>query len=219
MLKKLILFLLVTATSWASPVWSDMPVKVLVLGDSISAAYNIPVERGWVTLLQQRVDKQYPGTQIINASISGETSANAVNRLPALIKQHAPNVIVIELGGNDGLRGYALPQIRQSLQTLIDASKAAGAEVVLAGIHLNPNYGPKFNTLFVNMFRELREGNRIHWIPFILEGIGDNPDKMQGDAVHPTADAQAELLDNMWPEIEAAIKAILGVRGKKARNG
>ena len=208
MLKKLILFLLMTALVWASPVWSETSVKVLVLGDSISAAYNIPVERGWVTLLQQRVDTRYPGTRIINASISGETAANAVNRLPALIKQHTPDVIVIELGGNDGLRGYAVPQLRPSLQTLIDIAKAATAEVVLAGIHLNPNYGPKFNELFVNMFRELGEGNRIHWIPFILEGIGDNPDKMQADAVHPTADAQAELLDNMWPEIENAIRAV-----------
>jgi acyl-CoA thioesterase-1 len=189
-------------------------LTVLILGDSLSAAYNMPLERGWVNLLQQRVAKTYQGTRIVNASVTGETAGNAVRRLPALIEEHAPDVIVIELGGNDGLRGFQLANIRQSLQALIDLAKGAGAEAVLTGIHLNPNYGPKFNQLFFDMYRELAVENQVHRVPFILEGIGDDPDKMQEDAVHPTAEAQPEVLENMWPAIEQAIQAVMEKRTK-----
>lgn len=184
-------------------------LTVLVLGDSLSAAYNMPLEQGWVSLLQKRVAKRYPETRIVNASVTGETAENAVRRLPALIEQYAPDVIVIELGGNDGLRGFDLANIRESLQTLIDLSKAAGAEVVLTGVRLNPNYGPRFNQLFFDMYRQLAEENQVYRVPFILEGIGDHPEKMQDDATHATSAAQPEVLDNMWPVIEEAIKAAL----------
>jgi acyl-CoA thioesterase-1 len=181
------------------------PVKVLILGNSLSAAYNMPLEQGWVNLLQERVNKAYPGTTIINASISGETAANAVNRLPQLITEHKPDIIVIELGGNDGLRGFRLPDIEQNLQSLIDISRNADAVVVLTGIHLHPNYGAKFNTLFMNMFTKLAEKNKTGLVPFILEGIGDKEGRMQADGIHPNAGAQGQVLDNMWPAIEAAI--------------
>ncbi|HEX5055812.1 MAG TPA: arylesterase [Gammaproteobacteria bacterium] len=181
-------------------------VKVLILGDSLSSAYNIPMERGWVTLLQQRVAEKYPGTRIVNASVSGETAANAVHRLPALLEQHEPDVLVIELGGNDGLRGIKLAQVRQSLQSLIETGKTSGAEVVLAGIHLHPNYGAKFNQLFLDMYRELAAQYKVRLVPLILEGVGDDPAKMQEDMTHPKADAEPAVLDNMWPAIEQAIK-------------
>jgi acyl-CoA thioesterase-1 len=182
-------------------------VKVLILGDSLSSAYNMPVERGWVSLLQQRVDDKYPGTEIVNASISGETAANAVHRLPALLERHAPDVLVIELGGNDGLRGLKLQQIRRSLQSLIDMGKASDAGIVLAGIQLHTNYGDKFNQQFLGIYRELAAQNKIHLVPLMLQGIGDDPKKMQDDMTHPTAAAQPEVLDIMWPMIETAIRA------------
>jgi acyl-CoA thioesterase I len=181
-------------------------VKVLILGDSLSAAYNIPLERGWVALLQQRAAEKYPGTVTVNASVSGETAANAVHRLPTLLERHAPDVVVIELGGNDGLRGLKLPIIRQNLQSLIDMGKAAGAEIVLAGIHLHANYGPKFNQKFLQIYSDLATQNKIHLVPLILKGIGDDPEKMQDDMTHPTAEAQPAVLENMWPKIETAIK-------------
>jgi acyl-CoA thioesterase-1 len=185
-------------------------VKVLILGDSLSSAYNMPLERGWVTLLQQRAAEKYPGTGIVNASVSGETAANAVHRLPALLERHAPDVLVIELGGNDGLRGLKLPIIRRNLQSLIDMGKAAGAEIVLAGIHLHANYGPKFNQKFLQIYADLATQNKIHLVPLMLQGIGDDPGKMQADMTHPAAEAQPEVLDTMWPMIEQAIKEAAG---------
>lgn len=195
----------------ASPlVTAQTGVKVLILGDSLSSAYNIPVERGWVSLLQRRASEKYPGTQVVNASISGETAANAVHRLPGLLKRHAPDVLVIELGGNDGLRGIKLPQIRRSLQSLIDTGKAAGAEIVLAGIQLHANYGAKFNQQLLDIYRQLATENEVHLVPLILQGIGDDPKKMQADMTHPTAEAQPEVLEIMWPTIERAIKEAAG---------
>lgn len=198
----LILALAVLPPATAAPTG----VKVLILGDSLSSAYNIPVERGWVALMQRRVEEKYPGTQVVNASISGETAANTVHRLPALLERHTPDVLVIELGGNDALRGLKLPQIRSTLQSLVDMGRAAGAKIVLAGIHLHPNYGPKFNRQFLDMYRELAERNEVHLVPLILKGVGDDPAKMQSDMTHPTAEAQPEVLENMWPAIEQAMK-------------
>ena len=184
-------------------------IDVLILGDSLSAAFNMPLERGWVNLLQQRVNDLYPGCKVINASVSGETAANAVNRLPQLIAEYQPEVVVIELGGNDGLRGFKLLQIEKDLQRLIDIAQQAKAGVVLTGIQLNPNYGPRYNTEFRNMYAKLAKKNATGLVPFILEGIGEDPDKMQADGIHPTADAQQLVLENMWPYIETAIKARL----------
>ncbi len=200
------IFFLVLALVVTPAVAETAGVKVLILGDSLSSAYNIPLEQGWVTLLQQRAAEKYPGTGIVNASVSGETAANAVRRLPALLERHAPDVLVIELGGNDGLRGLKLPIIRQNLQSLIDMGKAAGTEIVLAGIHLHPNYGPKFNQKFLQIYSELATQNKIHLVPLMLLGIGDDPKKMQDDMTHPTAEAQPQVLDTMWPQIETAIR-------------
>ena len=197
--------LLPVMLSPAAGAGSDL--KVLILGDSLSAAFNMPLEQGWVNLLQQRLAKSYPDCNVLNASISGETAANAVNRLPQLITQYRPDVVVIELGGNDGLRGFKLSQIETNLQRLIDIAKQAGAEVVLTGIQLNPNYGPQYNAGFRELFVKLAKKNATGLVPFILAGIGDDPGKMQADGIHPTAAAQPQVLDNMWPYIEAAIKA------------
>ncbi|MBN1379571.1 MAG: arylesterase [Gammaproteobacteria bacterium] len=200
--------LLILVIGLPAGVLAHSTAKILILGDSLSAAYNMPLEQGWVSLLQDRVEKTMPGAKVINASISGETAANAVNRLPQLIIEHRPDVIVIELGGNDGLRGFKLSEIEQNLQRLIDISNQAGASVVLTGLYLNPNYGPRFNTQFNQIFSKLAKRNGTGLVPFILEGIGDDPGKMQTDAIHPTADAQPQILENMWPHIRNAIIAI-----------
>lgn len=212
-------FFFILAFAAASPLTAQTAdVKVLILGDSLSSAYNMPVERGWVSLLQRRVAEKYPGTQVVNASISGETAANAVHRLPGLLQRHAPDVLVIELGGNDGLRGIKLPQIRRSLQSLIDMGKAAGAEIVLAGIQLHPNFGARFNQQFLDIYRQLAAQNKLHLVPLILQGIGDDPEKMQDDMTHPTAGAQPEVLENMWPMIEGAVKEAVGKKSPLAES-
>jgi acyl-CoA thioesterase-1 len=203
----------------ASAAQTPAEVRVLIMGDSLSAAYNMPIEQGWVSLLQQRATQAYPGTRVINASVSGETAENAVRRLPALIKQHTPDVIVIELGANDGFRGFKLEQIRKSLQTLIDLAQAAGAEIVLTGIQLHPNYGAKFNQRFLDSYRQLAQQNKTHLVPLIIKGIGDNPLKMQADGTHPTAAAQLEVLENMWPAIKAAIESVKAGANQTAEAG
>jgi acyl-CoA thioesterase-1 len=184
---------------------SQQSSKLLVLGDSLSASYNIPLASGWVPLLEQRLQQQYPEIEVINASISGETTGNALKRLPELLKRHQPAIIVIELGGNDGLRGFKLSHIKKNLEQMIQLSQQQGAIVVLTGIHVPPNYGPAYAQVFNRAYQELAKKYDTEFVPFILEGVGTNPDLMQADGVHPTAEAQPKLLENMWPAIKNAI--------------
>lgn len=205
LLYRIIVILLVMIPGWSE---ATSAVKILILGDSLSAAYNMPLEQGWVSLLQRRIDKIRPGMNVINASISGETAANAVNRLPRLMAEYDPDLVVIELGGNDGMRGFKLQQIERNLQQLIDIARRNDAGVVITGIQLHPNYGPRYNDLFMRMFTKLAKKNKTGPVPFILDGIGDHPAKMQEDGIHPSTGAQPEVLDNMWPAIEAALKTL-----------
>ncbi len=183
--------------------------NLLIVGDSLSASYNIPLEKGWVSLLESRVKEQYPDLEIINASISGETTGNALKRLPDLLNKHSPSIVVIELGGNDGLRGFKLTDIKSNLENMIQLSQNQDATVVLTGIHIPPNYGPAYTQIFYNAYKQLSEQYQTHFVPFILKDVGDNPELMQADGVHPTAAAQSKVLDNMWPHIEEAIKKIM----------
>ncbi len=179
---------------------------LVVLGDSLSASYNIPLESGWVPLLEKRLAERYPEINLVNASISGETTGNALKRLPEILQKHKPDIVVIELGGNDGLRGFQLPAIKSNLEKMIQLSKSENAKVVLTGIHIPPNYGPAYTQLFYNAYKELAEKYQTEFVPFILDGVGDDPELMQPDGVHPTAEAQPKVLENMWPHIEAAIQ-------------
>lgn len=181
---------------------------LLIMGDSLSAAYNIPLESGWVELLKQRIKQQGYSTEVVNASISGETTGNAVKRLPALLEKHNPDIVLIELGGNDGLRGFELKSIKQNLENMIEDAKQVDAKVILTGIHIPPNYGPAYTQIFYNAYLNLAKKHDTLFIPFILEGVGDQPDLMQADGVHPTAAAQPKVLDNMWPQIEVAIQEL-----------
>lgn len=181
--------------------------SLLVLGDSLSAAYGMPLEQGWVALLEQRLAVRCPGLAVVNASISGETSAGGVRRLPALLEQHRPRLVLIELGGNDGLRGQPLTALRSSLSTLITQSRAQGAEVVLVGMRIPPNYGRPYAEGFHALYQELAAEHEVALVPFFLVGVAGEEGMMQGDGIHPTAAAQPRLLDTLWPVLEPLLES------------
>lgn len=178
----------------------DTRAAVLVVGDSLSAAHNIPAASGWVNLLQQRVKQQIKAPPaIINASISGETTAGALTRLPGLLEKHRPSVVVIELGGNDALRGLTPAQLQGNLEKMIVASQKAGAKVLLLGIDVPPNYGPAYRQRLRQTYAALAKQYDVPLLPFLLEGVALKPNLMQADGLHPTAAAQPQVLDNVWP--------------------
>jgi acyl-CoA thioesterase I len=183
------------------------PVKnLVVLGDSLSAAHNIPVEAGWVHLLEGRVNQMEPGWTVVNASISGETSLSGRNRLPALLAQYHPRIVVIELGANDGLRGLALPDLRDNLATMIDAAQHAGAKVLLLGIELPVNYGPRYRDGLRTIYADLAQEKHVALVPFLLEGVALNPALMQEDGLHPVAAGEPIVLDTVWPQLKSLLK-------------
>jgi acyl-CoA thioesterase-1 len=174
------------------------PKTVLVLGDSLSAAHNIPVESGWVHLLDARLHQMVPKWAAINASISGETSLSGRNRLPALLAKYRPQVLVLELGANDGLRGLPLPALRANLDAMIVAAQQAKVRVLLVGIELPVNYGPHYRDGLRSMYAELASARKLALVPFLLEGIALDPAAMQDDGLHPVSSAQPRVLDNVW---------------------
>ncbi|WP_349571504.1 arylesterase [Azotobacter salinestris] len=175
---------------------------VLVVGDSISAALGVETSQGWVALLERRLSERGLEHRVVNASISGDTSAGGLARLPGLLATHRPNLVIIELGGNDGLRGQPPQQLQQNLAAMIERSHASGARVVLLGMQLPPNYGPRYNQAFSQVFATLAEEKQVPLVPFFLEGVGGVPGMMQADGIHPTARAQRKMLDNLWPTLE-----------------
>lgn len=197
---KLYLFLLLTFVINIAAAENSTP-KILVMGDSLSAGYGIDLQQGWVSLLQENITFKNHW-RIINASVSGETSTGGRERLPALLKQHQPQIVLLELGGNDGLRGQPLKILRDNMQNMIDASKAAGAKVILAGMQIPPNYGARYARQFQNLYAELAEKNGVALIPFLLAGIADNKALMQNDGIHPTAEAQPLIVQNVMPVLK-----------------
>jgi len=180
--------------------------SILVVGDSLSAGYGIELRDGWVTLLQQRLNRQgYPHT-VVNASISGDTTAGGRARLPEALKRHRPHIVIIELGGNDGLRGLSLRETRANLEAMIKAAQGARAQVLLVGIHLPPNYGPEYAGKFHAVYHDLAHAHGTALAPFLLEGVALVPGLMQPDGIHPRAAAQPRLLDNVWPWLEPLLK-------------
>lgn len=177
---------------------------ILVMGDSLSAGYGIKVEEGWVTLLQQELAKQQ--AKVINASVSGETTSGGLTRLPAVLSQHKPDIVIIELGGNDGLRGQQLKIMQENLQTMISASQAAGAKIILAGMQIPTNYGSRYTKQFREIYPTLAEKNKTALIPFLLEGIATHSNLIQQDGIHPTAEAQPLILKNVLPVLMPLIK-------------
>ena len=192
------LALLLLAAPLRAEVW-------LVVGDSISAAFGLDTTQGWVALLQKRLDQQGKSIRVVNASISGDTSAGGLARLPVLLAEHRPALVMIELGGNDGLRGTPLAQLQQNLADMIAASKSSGAQVLLLGMRLPPNYGKRYTEGFAGVYEQLAATHQVPLLPFFLEGVGGVPGLMQTDGIHPTAAAQPRLLDNIWPLLEARL--------------
>lgn len=175
---------------------------LLVVGDSISAGFGLDTRQGWVTLLQQRLNDEGFDDKVVNASISGDTSAGGQARLAALLAQHKPELVVLELGGNDGLRGQPPQQLQQNLASMIDRSRAAGAKVLLLGMRLPPNYGVRYTTAFAQVYQTLATEKQVPLVPFFLEGVGGVPELMQADGIHPAQKAQKQLLENAWPAIK-----------------
>jgi acyl-CoA thioesterase-1 len=180
-----------------APVRAEVPV-VLVLGDSLSAAYAIPVETGWVALLEERLS-QAGRARVVNASISGETTAGGLSRLPALLAEHAPTVVAIELGANDGLRGLPIAQIRDNLERLVELAQDASARVLLLGIELPVNFGPRYRDQLRAVYADLAQARDTALVPFLLEGVALQPELILDDGLHPNASAQPRILDNVWP--------------------
>ena len=183
---------------------NDAPVLV-VLGDSLSAGYGIEVDQSWTTLLQSRLAEQGYEHQVVNASISGETTEGGATRIGDIVARLAPAVVVVELGGNDGLRGFPPARTRANLTTIIEQSQAAGASVALLGIRIPPNYGPRYIRAFEGTFREVAEATGIPWIEFFMDGVALDENLMQADGIHPNAEAQGTLLENAWPVIQKAL--------------
>ena len=178
--------------------------RVMVLGDSLSAEYGLVRGTGWVPLLQQRLLVQRPGWQVVNASISGDTTSGGLSRLPGLLAQHRPQVLVLELGGNDALRGLPLANTRDNLLAMIHAAQAAQARVLLLGMQVPPNYGAQYTEAFRALYPALAHSERVALVPFFLQGIGNAADPtahFQADRIHPNAPAQATMLDNVWPHL------------------
>jgi acyl-CoA thioesterase-1 len=182
---------------------------LLIVGDSLSAEYGLERGSGWVALLQQRLARERIAVDVVNASISGDTTSGGRSRLPALLAQHKPSIVVIELGGNDALRGLPLSMTQANLTAMAQAAKAAGARVLILGMQLPPNYGQKYARDFAALFATVAKAEGAALVPFFLAGVADGPeaDKLfQPDRIHPNAQAQPRMLDNVWPALKPLLK-------------
>jgi acyl-CoA thioesterase-1 len=178
---------------------------ILVLGDSMSAEYGLARGTGWVALLAQRLAQQKIAAEVVNASISGDTTAGGRARLPALLAQHRPGIVVIELGGNDALRGLPLQSTEDNLTAMAQAARQAGARVLLVGMQVPPNYGADYTRRFATLFQTVAQAQKAALVPFLLQGVADGPEPtrlFQADRIHPTAQAQPAMLDNVWPALK-----------------
>jgi acyl-CoA thioesterase-1 len=207
----LFVLMIIVAPCHAAPAAAS-PARgpILVLGDSLSAAHNIPLESGWVALLDKRLrqpDSHYR-YDVVNASISGETTDGGLARLPALLAQHHPSVVVIELGSNDGLRGLPLERVRANLKRMVEDARGAGAAVVLVGVEIPINYGPQYRDGLRAIYRDAAADFNVPLVPFLLDGVAQDPALMQDDGLHPRAAAEPKVLANVWPALESALRTV-----------
>ena len=207
MKRLLILLVLFTASvpaNGAAP--AETPV-ILVFGDSISAGYGLSrVEQGWVTLLQTRLKDEDYGYNVLNASVSGETTAGGLARLPRALDLHKPKIVILELGGNDGLRALPIAQMRANLVRMVDLASAAGAKVLLLGIRMPPNYGPEYTEQFRSCYSDLARDKKLPLVPFLLNDVAQSPNLMQADGMHPNELGQPKLLANVWPSLKPLLR-------------
>ena len=179
---------------------------ILVLGDSLSAGYGISTSSGWVALLQRRLEQQGYPQRVVNASISGDTTSGGLARLPQALAQHQPQLVILELGANDGLRGLSLEEMRRNLVTIIDKSSEQGATLLLVGVRLPPNYGALYVKKFHDVYRQLAQKHKVAFVPYLLAGVGGRADLIQADGLHPRAKAQGLILDSIWPHLLPILK-------------
>lgn len=187
------------------PLQSFAATTLLVLGDSLSAAYGLEQKQGWVSLLEQRLHDHCGDCQVINASISGETSAGGRSRIAALLSRHHPDILIVELGANDGLRGLSLTEMYGNLDAIITAAQHRDVKVLLLGMRLPPNYGPAYTRDFQNVYQRLSDKHPIAWVPFLLAGLANDSDLFQADGLHPIAAAQGIMLENIWPALQTLL--------------
>ncbi|MDD2833285.1 MAG: arylesterase [Methylotenera sp.] len=180
--------------------------KILVYGDSLSAAYGIPQQQGWVALLQKKLHDQNYRYTVINASISGETSSGGNTRIKSVLANAQPSIVILALGSNDGLRGLPIDEMKNNLHQIIIACKKQGAKVLIVGMKMPPNYGAKYTSSFHESFKSLSRQHNASLVPFMLENIATSPDRMQKDGLHPNADGQVILLENIWPKLQSMLK-------------
>lgn len=197
-----ILLLIITSVTLTLPAQAR---SLVVLGDSLSAAYNMKTEQGWVQLLDNRLREEGYSQDIINASVSGDTTQNGIARLKLLLQQVDAQIVIIELGGNDGLRGTPPFAIKRNLQRLIDMSEQADAKVLLLGMQLPPNYGAAYTQKFSELYAEVAEDKEVAFVPFFMEQVALVPERMQSDGIHPSSEGQPYLLDTVWPILESLL--------------
>jgi len=193
----LMVCLLVAATASAQPTRT-----ILVFGDSISAGYGLPVGKGWVALLRAKLEREGYGYRVVNASVSGETTAGGLDRLPRALALHRPRILILELGGNDGLRALPVAPMRANLERMVRLARAAGATVLLLGMRIPPNYGPEYAGAFQRAFTLIARTDSLPFVPFLLQGIALRPALMQADGLHPNVRGQPRLLANVWPALQ-----------------
>jgi acyl-CoA thioesterase I len=193
----------------SSIAFAAAPQKILIIGDSLSAEYGIPRGAGWVTLLSQKLKAEGNSAEVINAAISGETTSGGLSRLPALLSQHKPTIVVIELGGNDALRGMSMTQTEKNFSQILNLSKSAGAKALLLGMQVPPNFGAAYGKEFSSVFERVAKQHKVSFVPFFLKGVADTPNSralFQADGIHPTAAAQPTMLANVWPALSKLLK-------------
>lgn len=201
-MRRLLVALCIALSAHVPAAVSADPPVIMVLGDSLSAGYGIELEEGWVRLMQSRLDQRPNPYRMVNASISGDTTQGALARLPSAMEAHQPLIVVVELGGNDGLRGLALGETRGNLRSIVEVVLSRSAQVLLVGMRLPPNLGPQYTERFHAIYAELAERFGVPLVPFLLEGVALDPELMQADGIHPTARAQPMLVDIVWPYLE-----------------
>ena len=200
---------LVVAGVFALPVQAAATPAILIVGDSLSAEYGLKRGAGWVALLEQQLVREKKAAKVINASISGDTTSGGRSRLAVLLKAHKPSIVVIELGGNDALRGLPLDMTQANLTAMTQAAKNSGAKVLLLGLQVPPNYGGAYGATFSGLFSKVAKAEKVALVPFFLAGVADVPDaaaKFQADRIHPNEKAQPKMLDNVWPELKKLLQ-------------
>jgi acyl-CoA thioesterase-1 len=205
-MRKFIALVVALFATSANAVGVDDVPTILVFGDSLSAGYGIDVDQSWTTLLQTRLAEQGYEHRVVNASIGGETTEGGAARIESALATFSPALVILELGGNDGLRGFPPERIKGNLEKIVDLGSASGSAVILLGIRIPPSYGQRYIEMFDNVFREVAEENNVPWIEFFMEGIALDETLMQDDGIHPNATAQPILLENAWPIIEQALQ-------------